>query len=81
MTRSSLPSRMTTPPFSAVGRRALDLGDHDVQVGAEGAGEPAVGVDVLPVARPPGVVAQAVAVDLVRLVVDGTVPVTCMCCS
>ena len=51
--------------------RPSDLGDHDIQLRTERAGEPAVGVDVLPVARAPGVVAQAISVDLGCLAVDG----------
>src|SRR3990172_6582611 len=52
-------------------RFRADLRDHQAEVGAEGAGEPAIGVDRLPVARAPGVVAQPGAVDLRRLAVDG----------
>src|SRR5207244_11820275 len=44
--------------------RPSDLGDHDIQLRTERAGEPAVGGDVLPVARAPGVAAQRRSVDL-----------------
>ena len=57
-------------PLGAVGLRAVDLGDHDVESGPERTVEPAVGEDVLPVARAPGMVPQAIAVDLGRFAVD-----------
>src|SRR3990172_13094210 len=58
-------------------RRALvraDLRDHEAEVRPECAVQPAVVLQRLPVAGPPGVVAQPQAIDLHALAVDGERP-------
>ena len=58
--------------LNADARRGADLGDRDPKVRAEGAVEPAVRMDRLPVARPPGVIAQAGAVVAALTLVAAT---------